>query len=259
MAGLEAFLTAYGPSALLGTALAFAAGGFAKGVVGFALPLVALSGMASFLPVQAAVGILIVPTLISNAFQMLRGGVPDALGSLRKFWRLNLALVLTIGLAAQLVVALPDRALYAILGIAITGFGLVQVLGWRPAFQPRHRNSVEFGLGAFTGILGGLTGIWGPPIVLYLLAAGVPKIEMVRVQSLAFMLGSFVLLGAHLRSGVLDGVTLPVSVWMVLPAMAAMFLGYAVHDRLNQEVFRTLTLVVLILSGLNLLRRAFGG
>lgn len=258
MAGLEAFLTAYGSSALLGTALAFAAGGFAKGVVGFALPLVALSGMASFLPVQAAVGILIVPTLVSNAFQMLRGGAPEAWASLRKFWRLNLTLVLTIGFAAQLVVALPDRALYAILGAAITAFGLVQVLGWRPSFQPRHKNAVEFGMGVFTGILGGLTGIWGPPIVLYLLAAGVQKTEMVRVQCQSFALGSLVLLGAHLHSGVLDAVTLPVSVWMVLPALGAMFLGYAVHDRLNQEVFRTLTLVVLILSGLNLLRRAFG-
>ena len=38
--------------------------------------------------------------------------------------------------------------------------------------------------------------------------------------------------------------------------MAAMFVGYRVHDRLDQGRFRTLTLAVLVLTGLNLLRRA---
>ena len=40
--------------------------------------------------------------------------------------------------------------------------------------------------------------------------------------------------------------------------MGAMFLGYRVHDRLDQERFRRLTLAVLVLSGLNLVRRSFG-
>jgi uncharacterized membrane protein YfcA len=109
------------------------------------------------------------------------------------------------------------------------------------------------------GFYGGLSGIWGPPIVLYLLALGVPKAEMVRVQALSFLLGSLVLVGAHLRSGVLDAVTLPASAWLVLPTMGAMFLGYRVQDRLDQEVFRKVTLAVLVLTGLNLLRRAFAG
>ena len=91
---------------------------------------------------------------------------------------------------------------------------------------------------------------------MYLLAVDLPKTEMVRVQSLSFLLGSAVLLVAHLHSGVLNAVTLPASCWMVLPTMLAMFVGYRVHDRLDQALFRRLTLVVLVLTGLNLLRRA---
>ena len=47
------------------------------------------------------------------------------------------------------------------------------------------------------------------------------------------------------------------SAWLVLPTMAAMFLGYRLQDRLDQRAFRGLTLAMLILAGLNLLRRAF--
>ena len=70
------------------------------------------------------------------------------------------------------------------------------------------------------------------------------------------LLGSIVLLFAHLRSGVLNPVTLPASAWMVLPTMAGMVIGFRVHDRLDQRRFMRLTLVVLVLSGLNLIRRA---
>jgi uncharacterized membrane protein YfcA len=256
MPGLEGFVALYGVAGVLGAAASMAAGGFAKGVVGFALPLIGLSLAGSFLPYDVAVALLIVPMLVSNLFQTLRQGIGPALGSLSRFWRLNLVLVATIALSAQLVVALPDRLLFGILGVTVTAFGASQLAGWRPRFDLRHQARVETLVALVAGFFGGLSGIWGPPLVMYLLAVDLPKTEMVRAQSLSFLLGSVVLVGAHLHSGVLNPVTLPASAWMVIPTMAAMFLGYRVHDRLDQAWFLKLTLVVLVLTGLNLLRRA---
>ena len=54
----------------------------------------------------------------------------------------------------------------------------------------------------------------------------------------------------------LDAVTAPMSAWLALPTLAAMFAGYLVQDRLDQERFRRVTLIVLVAAGLNLLRRA---
>jgi hypothetical protein len=143
--------------------------------------------------------------------------------------------------------------------VSITAFGISQIAGWQPSFPHGHRAAIEVGVGLVAGFFGGISGIWGPPLVMYLLTAGVPKVEQVRVQSLAFLLGSVVLIAAHLRSGVLNSVTLPASAWLVVPAMAGMFLGYRVQDRLDQVVFRRLTLFVLTVAGMNLLRRAFFG
>ena len=203
--------------------------------------------------------LLIVPTLVSNLFQATRNGLEAAWGSLRRFWRLNLVLVGMIALSAQLVVVLPDALLFGLLGALVTAFGISQILGWRPGFPAARKNLVEVLVALAGGFIGGLSGIWGPPVVMYLLAADVPKVEMVRVQALCFLLGSVVLLGAHLHSGVLNPVTLPASAWMVLPTMAGLFIGYRVQDRLDQALFRRVTLIVLVLAGLNLLRRAFFG
>ena len=254
--GLEGFLGQYGGMAALGAAAGMAAGGFAKGVVGFALPLIAIGVMGSFLPYEVAVAMLIVPTLVSNLSQALRHGVGPAWETFLEFWRMNLVLMVMIALSAQLVVALPDRLLFGLLGATVAAFGASQLAGWRPRFDMRHRRRIETGVALVGGFFGGLSGVWGPPIVMYLIAARLPKVEMVRAQSLSFLLGSVVLFFAHLKSGVLNPVTLPVSAWLVVPTMAAMFVGYRVHDRLDQEVFRKATLAVLVLTGLNLLRRA---
>lgn len=254
--GVDGFLAAYGPAAAAGAALSLAAGGFAKGVVGFALPLVALSAMGSFLPLQAALALLIAPTLVSNVFQALRNGAGAAWTSLVTYWRLNLVLVVAIAASAQLVATLPERLLFGLLGGAIALFGLSQLAGWRPTFPARRRGAVEVGVGLVGGFFGGIGGVWGPPVVLYLLAAGVPRVEMVRAQALCFLAGSVVLVAAHLRSGVLNPVTAPMSAWLVLPTVAAMFAGYLVQDRLDQERFRRITLAVLVVAGLNLVRRA---
>lgn len=257
MLGLDEFINSYGVAATVGAALSLAAGGFAKGVVGFALPLIGLSLMASILPFEVALALLILPTFGSNIVQSLRNGPAAALASLKRFWRLNLVLVITIALAAQLVVALPDTFFYGVLGFTITLFGISQIVGWRPSPPRSHIRPIEICVGLVAGFFGGISGVWGPPIIMYLIALEVPKVEMVRTQSLAFMLGSIVLTSAHLKSGVLNAVTFPASAWMIVPTMLAMLAGYRVQDMLDQERFRKATLLVLVVSGLNLLRRAF--
>ena len=256
MTGLDPFLAAHGTAATVGAAFAFAAGGFAKGVVGFALPLIAVSIVGSFVPYEVAVALLVVPTLVSNISQTLRQGLPAAVETMRDFWWMNLVLVVMIALSAQLVVALPDRLLFGILGLAVCGFGVTQLAGLRLHFRPEHRRRVETAVAAVGGFFGGISGVWGPPIVMYLLAAGLPKAEMIRAQSLSFLLGAIVLLVAYLHNGVLNATTLPASAWMVVPTMVAMVVGYRVHDRLDQDRFRKATLAVLVVTGLNLLRRA---
>ena len=256
MLGLDAFLADHGAAAVAGAVVGFAAGGFAKGVVGFALPLIAVSVTGSFLPYDVAVALLVVPTLVSNVSQTLRQGLGAALETMRDFWWMNLVLVAMIALSAQLVVALPDRLLFGILGAAVCTFGVTQLAGWHLRFRPEHRRRVETAVALVGGFFGGLSGVWGPPLVMYLLAAGLPKAEMIRAQSLSFLLGAIVLVFAYLHTGVLNATTLPVSAWMVLPTMAAMFVGYRIHDRLDQARFRKATLAVLVVTGLNLLRRA---
>jgi hypothetical protein len=89
-------------------------------------------------------------------------------------------------------------------------------------------------------------------VLIYLLSTAVPKAEAVRVQGVIFLLGSVVLLAAHLGTGVMNAQTVPFSALLVLPALLGLFAGYAVQDRLPAERFRRWTQILLAVTGANL-------
>ncbi|MFT5868004.1 MAG: putative membrane protein YfcA [Paracoccaceae bacterium] len=230
--------------------------GFVKGTVGFAMPLIMISGMGAFLPIEVALAGLIGATVTSNVVQALRQGWRAAIASARHHWRFLVIVLVCMLFSAQLVPIVSDRFIYGFLGVAIVVFVAMQLMGWKIRVDPARRVRAEFGFGVAAGALGGLAGVWGPPTVAYLLALDTEKTEQVRVQGVVFFLGAIVLLSAHLQSGVLNTQTIPLSVTLIIPAMLGMGLGFRAQERLDREQFLRATLIVLLLAGFNLLRRA---
>ena len=238
----------YFGAAVLVTVLA----GFVKGAVGFAMPMIMISGLGSFLPPEIALAALIVPTVVANTWQALRQGVGSAVQSMRKVWRfLLVGLVFLLG-SAQLFTMLPVQVLFLLIGGPIALFSIAQLLGWRPRFTGKLAEVV---LAAIAGFSGGLSGVWGPPTVAYLTAMNTPKTEQVRVQGVIYGLGAMALLLAHIQSGVVRAETYPLSFAMLVPSVAGMWVGLKLHDRMPQERFRKATLAVLVVAGLNLIWR----
>ena len=245
------------PALLFAITAVMLMGGFVKGAVGFALPIVALAGLGVFLTAQEALALLLVPSTLSNVWQTLRQGWAPALATFTRFWRLNLAMAVFLFVTAQLVPRLASDTLFVIVGVAVTAVAALQLVGWQPSIGPdaRHRGWVDTGVGAFCGAVGGMTGVWGPAVLYYLIALGTEKQAQVRMLGLNFLIGWWVLSGAHVTSGILNSVTLPYSCAMLLPVLAGMWLGLKVQDRLGQSRFRQVTMFVLFVAGLNLLRK----
>lgn len=233
--------------------------GFVKGAVGFGMPMIMISGLGSFLSPEIALAALIVPTMLSNGWQAVRGGLFTAWQSVLKYRLYIGTLLVMIVLSAQLVRFLSVSWLFLIIGIPVTFFAMTQLMGWHFTIKPDRKSRAEVFFGTIAGFLGGLTGVWGPPTIAFLTALKTPKKEHVQVQGVIYGAGAVVLFFSHLKSGVLTGQSLQLSLWMALPAMLGMTIGFWIQDRLDQEKFRRATLVVLILAGLNLIRRGLVG
>ncbi len=232
--------------------------GFVKGAVGFAMPMIMVSAFSSFLPPETALAGLILPTLISNLTQAFRQGFAPAWQTVITYRRMLIATVVFIVISAQFVRIIPQDLFLLLLGLPITAFAALQLAGVGLALRLEHRARAEWLLGAIGGLYGGLSGVWGPPLLVYLLSIKADKLETVRVQGVVFLIGAAVLLMAHLHSGVMSATTMRFSAILVVPAMIGQSLGVAVQDRLDQLKFRRWTQILLVLTGLNLMRRAVG-
>lgn len=232
--------------------------GFVKGAIGFAMPMIMISAFSSFLPPETALAGLILPTVVANLGQAFRQGVAPALATIRRYWRTISATIIFIVISAQFVRVIPQDLFLFALGAPITLFAAAQLMGASLALKLQHRNRAEWVLGVIAGLYGGISGVWGPPLLVFLLSIGADKVETVRVQGVVFLIGAVVLTTAHLQSGVLNAETVPFSLALVLPSLIGMALGQWVQDRLDQLRFRRWTQALLVLTGLNLMRRAVG-
>ena len=232
--------------------------GFVKGAVGFAMPMIMISAFSAFLPPEVALSGLILPTLVSNLSQAFRQGLTPAWAAARTYHRFLIATLVFIVISAQFARVIPQPLFLLLLGLPITVFAAVQLAGHQLALRLEHRHRAEWLLGAVGGLYGGVSGVWGPPLLVYLLSIGAAKRETIRVQGVVFLLGAVVLCLAHLQTGLLTRAGLGFSAALVLPALIGQALGLSIQDWLDHARFRRWTQVLLVVTGLNLMRQALG-
>jgi uncharacterized membrane protein YfcA len=233
--------------------------GFVKGAVGFAMPLIMVSGLTIIMEPAIAVAAIIFPIVVSNLVQTFRMGLGLAIDAVRSIWRYVLSVCIAIAIFAQFVPHIDPQAFYLILGVPVVLISVVQLFGVRLVIPPHHRGWAQWVFGIVSGILGGLAGTWGPTTVLYLLSIDMPKVRQIVVQGVIYGAGAVTLLAAHLVSGVLNANTAPLSAAMIIPAIVGMWAGFKFQDRLDQALFRKVVLAVLLVAGLNLIRRGLSG
>lgn len=252
--GMASLIPFLGPTEIAFALCVACVAGVIKGVVGFAMPMVLIVGLGTILPPELALAGLILPTLVTNTVQALRQGGRAAVRSVAQFKVYICVGGLFLFASAQMVLILPQNILLLILGVPVTFFVVTQLVGLRLTLR-RQDLRIEALFGSVAGFIGGLSGVWGPPTVAYLTALDTPKREQMLAQGVIYGLGAVGLLVSHLGSGVLRAQTLPFSLVLVVPALLGMWIGGRVQDRIDQEVFRKATLIVLLVAGLNLVRR----
>lgn len=229
-------------------------GGLVKGVVGIGLPIVSVAVLSSVIDARLALGIIMFPIVSTNLWQMLRAGRP--LEVVRRFWPLIASMLICIWIGTSLVVRLPAEALYGLIGVAVVAFTSISYAtpDWHlPARSERWAAPLA---GTISGLLGGVSAIWGPPLVMYFVMIRLPKDAFIRVTGLIWFAASVPLLLGYRHNGILDDSTALLSAAACVPSFAGQWIGTWVRDRIEQESFRKVLLIVFFLIGLNLIRRA---
>jgi uncharacterized membrane protein YfcA len=222
--------------------------------VGF--PLVATPLIALALDVKTAVAVTILPNVVMDAAQVVRGG--DLLATAR---RLAPVLALSVPgtiLGTYLLVLLSAETASMTLGVVVLAFVAMSAAGRMPRIPARWDAPLAALAGLAAGVLTGVTNAAGPPLVMYFQGVGMNKQEFVRSISLVFVTVKVEQLAATGWYGLLTWPLLLASVGLTVVGLVAFAVGLRFQDRLPERTFQRLVLGFLAVIGAWLVVRGLG-
>ena len=239
---------------LLIVAAVYVFAGLVKGVIGLGLPTVAMGLLAVVLPPVEAAAILVLPTLITNIWQMLAG--PYLKSLVPRLWPMLLGVIVGTMVGTGWLAGVDARYGRALLGITVGIYGLSGLRSIRVAVDLASERWLAPLAGAITGLITAATGVSVIPAVPYLQAIGLEKDELVQALGF-FFVASTLALGLNLAAtSALNWSHGPAAIVALAAAIAGMRLGQALRTRLEPAIFRRLFFLGLFLLGLALIARS---
>ncbi|WP_157991518.1 sulfite exporter TauE/SafE family protein [Caldimonas tepidiphila] len=229
-------------------AAVFIAGGLVKGTLGIGLPLVVVPLLSHRVPATQAIVLVMMPVLVSNAWQSARSGLPG--GDPARFVPLAVPLVAATLLTVPVTLALPDDVLRAIVGGAVLLTVLLLALPLKLSVPPERERWWSVGVGTLSGVMGGVSSLTGPIVISYLSALRLPRESFVRHISVIYLAGALALYGAMAAQGRVGWHELSMSTLALLPMGVGLAIGQRLRHRLSEALFRRA--ILLFLSGVAL-------
>ena len=234
--------------------LTFLLAGLVKGVIGLGLPTVAMGLLAAAMPPAQAAAMLLVPSAVTNLWQLLAG--PRFLPLLRRLWGMMLGIAVGTIACSGLIAGPAVHLATAGLGLALLAYAAIGLA--RPGLSvPEHARGWAGPLvGLATGAVTGATGVFVIPAVPYLSALGLARDDLVQALGLSFTVSTFALGVGLAWHGALPGLALGASLLALVPALLGMLLGGWLRARVRPELFRRIFFVGLAVLGAEILWRA---
>ena len=225
-------------------------GGIVKGSVGIGMSMFSVPIIAFILPPTKAMMLLCFPVIFTNFLQM---DIKKGLGSFR-FLPMFLALFLGLLIGGKLILNLSLNLISISIATVIIIFTSLNYFGISlKNIKKANEKILSVIIGFLSGILGGLTTFYAPPIITFLISINLDKEFFIRTTATMYFFASIPLYSSMLYHGLGNYYDLIMSLALVVPAIIGQYFGSKIRKKLSNEIFQKLVLIILIMIGFSLL------
>jgi len=124
--------------------------------------------------------------------------------------------------------------------------------------KPKNRRWLKYTIALFSGFMGGLIGITGPALIIYLKLRHTK--DYFRTQLIAiFFFGALWRYILYIMNGINLNISALNLFWMGIAMIVGLYLGYKTHIAVNEKRFNQVVAMALIIPAINLLYSGFKG
>lgn len=218
-------------------------GAVLKGATGAGLPIIAVPFIASIFDIRFAVILLVLPNLLTNAWQIL------------KYWRHNTQPLLCwrfaiagavgagIGTAALAILSVPALSMLAV--FVIVAYIMLRL------FQPHFKVSSEqalrwvYPVGSVAGVLQGAIGLSSPISITFMHSTRQTRETFIFIMSVYFAVMSVVQIPTQIVLGLTNWKLLALSLLAMIPIGIGLPIGDWIGKRMSSAVFDVTILILL--------------
>jgi uncharacterized protein len=241
-------------NSLLLISLIFLLAGFVKGTSGVGLPAISIALLTMFIGIKAAVALVVMPGLLTNLWQLF--GKIKIIKIIIRMWPLLVFLFIFSFLGAGILVN-NSEMLTLLLGFLLTFYALLSIIVSKIINIPiKYEKIIGAIVGALSGFFGGSTGTFIFPLALYVYSLKMPRDEFLQTIALVLVSASL-FLGLALTGNNLWTIELFLySLYATIPSFFGMYLGRILQIKIDENIFRKLFLLVLMLVGFLIINKA---
>lgn len=238
---------------ILAILLAYLTAASLKGVTGIGFSTISMGLLASMVDLKLAIPLVIIPSVSSNILVMIQAG--RFTETLRRFRYVFLSVIPGVLIGLWILGSVDSRFASMVLGVVLCVYGIWGLRNIAFALPARLEKLLAAPVGFVTGIINGVTGSQVMPILPYLLALRVDKEVFVQACNISFTLSSAIMMAGLWKLDLVNSTVLWISAAGIIPAALGINLGGRLRQRLSEERFHKLVLILLIGLGLNLALR----
>ncbi len=206
------------------------------GTIGIGFPMIATPLLALISDVRSAIILLVLPTMVINVANILKGGRWDR--SIAVYWPLAVYGVVGSYIGTHLLVSLSPEPFRPLMAAMLVLYLNTDRAGFGLAWIHRHPQIAFACFGLAGGLLAGTVNVMLPALIIYALEVKMPKTVMIQVFNFCFLLGKLTQGAVFVRSGLITADVLQVSLPLAVVGLTIMFGGMRIRARIPADSYR---------------------
>jgi hypothetical protein len=208
---------------------------FLHGSIGFGFPLVSTPLLALITDLQTAILLTLLPTILVNLVSIYSEG--HFFVALKRFYAIALLSILGTVVGTHFLLAFDPEFFKVLLAATILAYLIADRIKIRFNWIRHHPffSKVLFGLSA--GLLGGMTNVMAPALIIYSLESGHSKSDLIRVSNICFLTGKITQLLVFSLAGEFTLNELSQSPLMFLVVGLALYTGLHIRKRMRGDLY----------------------
>ena len=241
----------FSPEFLLIAAIIFFLAAVFHGSIGTGFPMIATPLLALMTDIQTAIILTLIPTLLVNVVSIISEG--NASKAVKQHFPLALYALLGSSLGTLLLISLDSEIFKALLAIAILIYLFIDKIQFNLSWIRRQPQLSKLVFGTSAGVLGGLTNVMAPVLIIYSLESRHSKKQIIQANNLCFLFGKLIQIILFSSYGEINKSEFTTSLIMLLVTAVALFIGVRIKKRIQADLYKKILKGLLLVLAITIL------